>query len=191
MIPVTVFTGFLGAGKTTILNQIFQTITDKVVLIKNEFGQVAVDSSLSAVQTFEFLNGCLCCVLVGQMEDSLREAMALTPTRIFIEASGSAFPAGIALQIKQVDGLFLDAIITVVDCLNFTGYEDTSYTAKLQAKYTDMILLSKHELATEREIDNVIEHLNVLNTDTPKMRWDPSQMPVLCGFTRDWAMEMY
>ena len=62
--------------------------------------------------------------------------------------SGSAFPAPIAWQIREMknEGFILDSIITVVDCINFRGYEDTSYTAKMQAQYTDVILLNKHEL---------------------------------------------
>ena len=56
--------------------------------------------------------------------------------------------APIAWQIRQIadEGFQLDGIVTVIDCVNFTGYEDTSYTARMQAKYTDVILLNKHEL---------------------------------------------
>ena len=70
----------------------------------------------------------------------------------------------------ESDGFLLDSIITVVDCENFKGYEDTSYTAKLQAQYTDVILLNKHESVNERELDDVIDHINELNTDTPKVK---------------------
>lgn len=82
--------------------------------------------------------------------------------------------APIAWQIREMedDGFLLDSIITVVDCENFKGYEDTSYTAKLQAQYTDVILLNKHEMVNERELDDVIDHINVLNTDTPKVKCD-------------------
>lgn len=82
--------------------------------------------------------------------------------------------APIAWQIREMadDGFALDSIITVVDCENFKGYEDTSYTAKLQAQYSDVILLNKHELVNERELDDVIDHINVLNTDTPKVKCD-------------------
>ncbi len=65
----------------------------------------------------------------------------------------------------------LDSIITVIDCINFKGYEDTSYTAKMQAQYTDLILLNKHELVSERELDLVIDSVNDLNLDTPKVKW--------------------
>src|SRR6185503_15633930 len=87
-----------------------------------------------------------------------------------IETSGSAFPAPIAWQLQEMEPTFkLDAIFTVIDCVNFKGYEDTSYTAKLQAQYTDLLLLNKHELVTERELDLLIDHINELNTDTPKL----------------------
>jgi G3E family GTPase len=82
--------------------------------------------------------------------------------------------APIAWQLREMadDGFVLDAILTVIDCVNFTGYEDTSYTAKMQAKYTDLILLNKHELVSERDLDIVIDHVNELNTDTPKITVD-------------------
>jgi G3E family GTPase len=80
-IPVSVFTGFLGAGKTTIILDIIQRVkstapTYSIAILKNEFGDVQVDSLLaqeSAIQVTEMLNGCLCCVLVGQMETALKE----------------------------------------------------------------------------------------------------------------------
>ncbi|KAJ3047099.1 hypothetical protein HK097_000240, partial [Rhizophlyctis rosea] len=148
----------------------------KVVLLKNEFGDVKVDSELaraSNIQVTEMLNGCMCCVLVGQMKNALLEIRdTQNPDRIIIETSGSAFPAPIAWQIRELatENFTLDAIITVIDCVNFTGYEDTSYTAKMQAKYTDVILLNKHELVTDRQLDTVLDHVYHLNEDTPKLK---------------------
>ncbi|TPX78601.1 hypothetical protein CcCBS67573_g00125 [Chytriomyces confervae] len=182
-IPVTVLTGFLGAGKTTILMSLLEQIPRgyKVAVLKNEFGDVAVDSQLvqstkkgaESVKVTEMLNGCLCCVLVGQMKNALLEIRdTYKPDRIIVETSGSAFPAPIAWQIRQIadEGFILDAIVTVIDCVNFTGYEDTSYTAKMQAKYTDLILLNKHELISERQFDLVLDHVYELNEDTPKIK---------------------
>ena len=68
------------------------------------------------------------------------------PDRIFIECSGSAFPATLAFQIRELErqtggDLKLDAIITVIDAENFVGYEDTSPTAQMQASYSDVILI--------------------------------------------------
>ncbi|KAI9281916.1 CobW/HypB/UreG, nucleotide-binding domain-containing protein [Sporodiniella umbellata] len=177
-VPITVFTGFLGSGKTTQILSLLRKIPEeyKVCLLKNEFGDIEVDSQIakeSNIGVQEMVNGCMCCVLVGQMKLALQELKEkYNPDRIIIETSGSAFPAPIAWQIREMetDGFHLDSIITVVDCENFSGYEDTSYTAKLQAQYTDVVLLNKHELVDERQLDNVIDAINVLNTDTPKVK---------------------
>jgi G3E family GTPase len=171
-VPVTVFTGFLGAGKTTVITSLLKQLNDpKVVLLKNEFGDAQVDSQLLSYKTIEIQNGCLCCVLVGQMKTALLQLLELNPSRIIVETSGSAFPAPISWQIRELPEFHLDSIITVVDCVNFSGYEDTSYTAKMQAQYTDLIILNKHDLVSERELDEVIEKVNELNTDTPKLNW--------------------
>ncbi|KAG9037447.1 hypothetical protein FS837_001437 [Tulasnella sp. UAMH 9824] len=107
------------------------------------------------------------------------------PDRIIIESSGSAFPATLAFQIRELEretGDFkLDAIITVIDAENFTGYEDTSVTAKMQAQYSDLILVTfgasrvtqnKWNLVSERQLDTVMDHLFTLNESTPKLRCD-------------------
>ncbi|KAI8910832.1 CobW/HypB/UreG, nucleotide-binding domain-containing protein [Gorgonomyces haynaldii] len=180
MTQVTVFTGFLGAGKTTIILDILKQLPKdyKVCLLKNEFGDSQTDSLLaqeSNVEITEISNGCLCCVLVGRMADALLELKEkYQPERIIVETSGSAFPAPIAWQIRKLDGFYLDAIITVIDCVNFTGYEDTSYTARMQAQYTDIILLNKSDLVSERELDLLIDKVDELNCDTPKLKWTPN-----------------
>ncbi|KAK7691130.1 hypothetical protein QCA50_006233 [Cerrena zonata] len=181
-IPITVFTGFLGAGKTSVILSLLPRLPKdyKVVLLKNEFGDVEVDSQLakqsSLAAVSEILNGCMCCVLVGQMKTALLEIREkFRPDRIIIECSGSAFPATLAFQIRELEreterDLRLDAILTVIDAENFAGYEDTSPTARMQASYTDMILINKSEHITERALDILIDHLNTLNDLTPKIK---------------------
>ncbi|KAJ3381846.1 hypothetical protein HDU92_005091, partial [Lobulomyces angularis] len=138
-------------------------------------GDVKTDSALLKNFTVsEMVNGCLCCVLVGQMKNALYEIKEkYNPDRVIIETSGSAFPAPISLQIRELEKDFkLDSIVTVIDCENFIGYEDKSYTAKMQAKYTDLILLNKHEFVSEEKLELVIDHINVLNEDTAKIKYD-------------------
>jgi G3E family GTPase len=177
--PISVFTGYLGAGKTSVILATLKRVPSdyKIVVLKNEFGSVEVDSELvkeSNVEVAEMMNGCLCCVLVGQMKNALEEIKAkYNPDRILVETSGSAFPAPIAWQIREMGSEFeLDAIVTVIDCVNFEGHEDTSYTAKLQAQYTDVILLNKWDLVSERQLDLLIDKVDTLNDETPKIKVD-------------------
>ncbi|KAJ7903674.1 CobW/HypB/UreG, nucleotide-binding domain-containing protein [Mycena olivaceomarginata] len=168
-IPITVFTGFLGAGKTSIILSLLPQLPKdyKVVLLKNEFGDIEVDSKLaqqsSLAAVSEILNGCMCCVLVGQMQNAILEIRdKYRPDRIIIECSGSAFPATLAFQIRELErqtegDIKLDAIVTVVDAENFVGYEDTSPT-------------NKWELVDDRKLDEVLDHLHTLNDLTPKIR---------------------
>eukprot|EP00002_Diphylleia_rotans_P024113 TRINITY_DN4753_c0_g2_i18.p1 TRINITY_DN4753_c0_g2~~TRINITY_DN4753_c0_g2_i18.p1 ORF type:complete len:116 (+),score=26.66 TRINITY_DN4753_c0_g2_i18:73-420(+) len=101
--PITVFTGYLGAGKTTIIMNLIRQVPEgyKCIWLKNEFGDVKVDSEMakeSNIEVQEMLNGCLCCNLVGKMNNALQEIVSSFPDtdRIIIETSGSAYPGPIA-----------------------------------------------------------------------------------------------
>ncbi|EEH41589.1 CobW domain-containing protein [Paracoccidioides lutzii Pb01] len=177
-IPITIITGFLGAGKTTILlNLIPQLPPDyRLALLKNEFGDLAIDSQIASANSIsgirELLNGCICCNLVGQLGDALLQLRdEVKPDRIVIETSGSAFPATMAMEVNRVsrenNGLFvLDGVISVIDVENWKGYEDTSYTAKLQAKYTDLVIFNKWEDVPEEQFDACLDRVADLELDT-------------------------
>jgi G3E family GTPase len=180
-IPITIITGFLGSGKTTlILNLIPQLPKSyRLALIKNEFGDVAVDSQLASSAAIsgvtELLNGCICCNLVGSLADALEELrVSQSPDRIIIETSGSAFPATLAMEInriaKEKKYYLLDGVISVLDVENWKGYEDTSMTAKLQATYTDLLVLNKWELVGERALDDCLDRIGDLELDVPTPR---------------------
>ncbi|PGH14730.1 hypothetical protein AJ79_02896 [Helicocarpus griseus UAMH5409] len=177
-IPITIVTGFLGAGKTTILlNLIPQLPPDyRLALLKNEFGDLAVDSQLASANSIsgvrELLNGCICCNLVGQLGDALLQLRdEVKPDRIVIETSGSAFPATLAMEVNRLShehkgDFVLDGVISVIDVENWEGYDDTSYTAKLQAKYTDLIIFNKWEDVPERRFDTCLDRVADLELDT-------------------------
>ena len=193
--PITIITGFLGSGKTTLmLNLLPQLPKDyKLALLKNEFGDIAIDSELASKSSIsgvrELLNGCICCNLVGQLGDALKALRAGSvlaaeggphgsnpPDRIVIETSGSAFPATLAMEVNRLaaeTGAFsLDGVVSVIDIENWNGYEDTSVTAKMQARYTDMIVLNKWEEAGERKLDDVLDRLGDLEAETPRVKTD-------------------
>jgi G3E family GTPase len=180
-IPITIITGFLGSGKTTlILNLIPQLPQNyRLALIKNEFGDVAVDSQLASAQAIsgvrELLNGCICCNLVGSLSDALEQLrLEQKPDRIAIETSGSAFPATLAMEVnrlaRETHHYTLDGVISVIDVENWKGYDDTSVTAKLQAQYTDLIVLNKWEGVSERRLDECVDRIFDLELDVPTPR---------------------
>ena len=124
-VPVTVITGFLGAGKTTLVNRILREEHGKrIAVIENEFGEVGIDDALvldAEEEIFEMNNGCICCTVRG---DLIRILSALMRRRdrfdqILIETTGLADPAPVAqtffVDDEIRDQLRLDAIVTVID----------------------------------------------------------------------------
>ncbi|KAH8820056.1 CobW/HypB/UreG, nucleotide-binding domain-containing protein [Xylogone sp. PMI_703] len=180
-IPVTILTGFLGSGKTTLLLNLLPQLPKsyRLALLKNEFGDVAIDSQLASTSSIagvrELLNGCICCNLVGSLSSALLE-LATTlnppPDRIVIETSGSAFPATLAMEVNRVSretggAYVLDGVVSVIDVENWKGYEDTSYTARLQARFTDLVVFNKWEGVDERRFDECLDRLGDLEISIP------------------------
>ncbi|KAI9780216.1 MAG: hypothetical protein M1816_003140 [Peltula sp. TS41687] len=179
--PITIINGFLGAGKTTvILNLLSQLPTSyRVALLKNEVGDLAIDSALASQSSIagvhELLNGCICCNLVGQLGDALAALRdTVQPDRIIIETSGSAFPATLAMEInrlsRETGHYLLDGVIVVIDVENWQGYEETSYTARAQARFTDLVVFNKWEDAGEERFEMCLDRLGDLEVDTPWVR---------------------
>ncbi|KAG6012612.1 hypothetical protein E4U43_007718 [Claviceps pusilla] len=183
-IPITIITGFLGSGKTTLILNLIPQLRQKnpqykLALLKNEFGDLAVDSQLASSSAIsgvqEMLNGCICCNLVGQLGPALDELeTTVTPDRIVIETSGSAFPATLALEVNRLardTGKYvLDGVISVIDVENWRGYEDTSYTAKIQARYTDLIVFNKWEGAGEDRYEECLDRVGDLEVEVAKVK---------------------
>ncbi|PIY79009.1 MAG: hypothetical protein COY81_04815 [Candidatus Pacebacteria bacterium CG_4_10_14_0_8_um_filter_43_12] len=173
-VPTTVFTGFLGAGKTTIIANLIdqlQTTGVKVVYIKNEIGNENVDAKIfkgKHIQTKELLNGCICCTLVGPFIQAIDEIIeTLKPDRILIEASGAADPAALALMIDSHPKIKRDGVLAIIDVVNFDGYIDLSLTAQNQTKFTDLIVFNKVELVNLARKQAVVGYVRELNTHSP------------------------
>ena len=173
-IPATIFTGFLGSGKTTLIMYLIDQLQksgQQVVYIKNEIGDENIDSQLlktKQVETKELLNGCICCTLVGPFLSAIDELVATYhPDRIIIEASGVADPSAIALMVSSHQGLYRDGVISIIDVVNFEGYKDISFSAQQQAKFTDLILLNKIELTDDDRKRAVVGYIRELNSWAP------------------------
>lgn len=188
-IPITIITGFLGSGKTTLILNLIPQLPPhyKLALLKNEFGDLAIDSQLASSSAIsgvqELLNGCICCNLVGQLGDALETLRKdVSPDRIVIETSGSAFPATLAMEVnrlgKETGEYVLDGVIVVIDVENWKGYEDTSYTAKLQAKYTDLIVLNKWEGVSERMYEDCLDRVGDLEVQVANVKSERGRVDV-------------
>ncbi|KAK4203720.1 CobW/HypB/UreG, nucleotide-binding domain-containing protein [Triangularia verruculosa] len=191
-IPITILTGFLGAGKTTLILNLLPQLRAlnpnyTLALLKNEFGDLAVDSQLATSSSIssvkELLNGCICCNLVGSLSSALAELKeTANPDRVVIETSGSAFPATLAMEVnrlvRETKGRewVLDGVVSVIDVENWQGYEDTSFTARLQARYTDLVVLNKWEGVSERRLEEVEDRLGDLEVDTARVRSDKGRV---------------
>ncbi|MCJ1312609.1 hypothetical protein MMC25_006284 [Agyrium rufum] len=182
-IPITIITGFLGSGKTTLILNLVPQLppTYRLALLKNEYGDLAVDSQLANAKSIsgvrELLNGCICCNLVGQLGDALETLRRdIRPDRIVVETSGSAFPATLAMEVnrlaRETGHYVLDGVVTVIDVENWKGYNDTSYTAKLQAKYTDLIVMNKWEAVGERRYDECLDRIGDLELQVATVKSD-------------------
>lgn len=162
--PVNIFSGFLGSGKTTVIKHLLDQVEhpEQMVWLKNEYGDVNIDKLLVAsshVQTKEILNGCLCCVLIGRLGDALQEIVTTyNPKRILIETSGTAYPGPIVWEVEKQPQLYVDSVVTIVDAINFDGYKDKSYAARLQSKVTDVVIINKYpqQAFTDHELESTI-----------------------------------
>ena len=151
-VPTTIFTGYLGSGKTTIILNLVETLQKQniqVLYIKNEIGSENIDGQLAKqqnIETKELLNGCICCTLVGPFIHSIDELLIKhRPDRIIIEASGAADPAALALMVSSHPKLARDGVLTIIDVIHFDGYSDLSTTARNQTKFTDLLVFNKVE----------------------------------------------
>lgn len=177
-IPVTLLTGFLGSGKTTVLNHLLHQpqLADTAVII-NEFGEIGIDHLLveEVSENLRVLNsGCLCCTVRGDLLDTLRELdvkreRAEIPAfqRVVIETTGLADPAPV-LHTLMVDpdvaGRYrLDGVVTTVDAINGETTLDRYAEAVKQAAVADRLLLTKVDLAATGAIEGLTARLRELN----------------------------
>ena len=171
MIKIDVISGFLGAGKTTLIKKLFESKlkNEKVVLIENEFGEIGVDGSFlknSGVQIEEINSGCICCSLVGDFSKSMKELVEnYAPDRIIIEPSGVGKLSDIIKAIEKVDEpLKINIVATVVDggkCKMY--YKNFGEFYDDQVKQANTIIVSKADKLTNDKVLAAVELIKSLN----------------------------
>lgn len=173
-IPSTIVNGFLGSGKTTIISHLIDELTqkkEKVVYIKNEIGEADLDAQLMRGKNIiakELLNGCICCTLVGPFLASIDEVIkTYSPDRIIIESAGSADPASLALMVDNHPQLKRDCVLTIIDVVNFSGFEKINQVVLRQAEFTDLIVFNKVELVDDQRKLQVVGYVREINEKAP------------------------
>ena len=176
-IPLTILTGFLGAGKTTLLNAILSDSKNgRVAVIVNEFGEAGLDHHLIEKSTDDVVlmqSGCLCCSIRGDLPKTIDRLLRknirkeINFERIVIETTGLADPGPI-MQTLLLDNVLasnirLDGVVTVADAINGTSTLEKQFEAVSQAALADLIILSKTDIASPEQIQNLKNQLEKIN----------------------------
>ncbi|MCY4067481.1 MAG: GTP-binding protein [Rhodospirillaceae bacterium] len=179
-VPITFVTGFLGAGKTTLVNHVLADPgSGKCLVIVNEFGEIGIDSDLIARASddmLELTNGCICCASKDDLIETLytafmRRVGALEPQiefdRVLVETTGIADPSPLA-QLLYTDmqlnlSYRLDAIVTLVDLKHVDGQLAASAEARKQVAIADKLILNKRDLVGDEEFRGAVDAVNGLN----------------------------
>ena len=181
--PVVVVTGFLGSGKTTLVNELLKKQSETLVIV-NEFGEVPVDHHLlesTDERTVALPNGCLCCHLRGDLEETLigaamrrRRGEIAGFDRVIVETSGLADPGPVAQTLFADQALARDfklgTIVTVVDAADAENRRAGAEIARAQIAAADLIVLSKTDRAGE--ISLVESEISAIN---PQARRVPAR----------------
>jgi G3E family GTPase len=182
LIPVSIVTGFLGSGKTTLINRLLkQPEMNRVAVIVNELGEIGIDNELVEVSSEQMMllnNGCLCCVLRGDLQETLRDLFikrrngeVIDFDRVIIETTGLADPAPV-MQTLITDTLLLeqyrlDCVATLVDAVNAPGQLDRFSEPVKQVALADRLIVTKTDLIAEKELSGLITRLNEVNPRAP------------------------
>ena len=170
MTRIDIFSGFLGAGKTTLIRKLIAEAYkgEKLVLIENEFGEIAIDGGFlrdAGVEITEMNSGCICCTLVGDFEKALKKVMdEYKPDRIIIEPSGVGKLSDFARAVEKVEGTSIGAKVTVVDAGKCRMYmRNFGEFFNDQVANADLIVMSRTDTAPESKILAASELLRKLN----------------------------
>ncbi len=172
MTRIDIFSGFLGAGKTTLIRKLIAEgyQNEKLVLIENEFGEIAVDGAFlqdAGVQITEMNSGCICCTLVGDFTKALGQVMSdYAPDRILIEPSGVGKLSDVARAVERVEGAEIGAKVTVVDAGKCKMYaRNFGEFFNDQVASADLIVLSRTDTANDAKTMAAVELLKGINPE--------------------------
>ncbi|MBA3456306.1 MAG: GTP-binding protein [Deltaproteobacteria bacterium] len=173
-VPLVVVTGFLGSGKTTLVNRILarraeRNETSQLGVIVNELGAIGIDGALlgaHGARMIELPGGCVCCVLGDELDRTLIELVDARPlSAIVLETTGVAEPLPIAWAVRRepVEArVRLAAVVTLVDATQFLASRSLSASVDSQVAYADVVLVTKSEIAGDRDTDAAVAAVRLL-----------------------------
>ncbi len=174
-IPLTVIGGFLGAGKTTLVNHLLRTAERRWGVLVNDFGAVNVDAALIAERdgdTIALANGCVCCSMGEDLGEALTRLAARTPApeHVIVEASGVGDPWRIAQLALIEPGFTLEPLVVLADATAFQAQLDDRWiadTVRLQLRHAEILLITKPEIAGASKSGAVAAELARLRPGAP------------------------
>ena len=159
MTKIDIFSGFLGAGKTTLIRKLIKEgyKNEKLVLIENEFGEIAIDGGFlkdAGVEITEMNSGCICCTLVGDFKAALEKVIdEYKPDRVIIEPSGVGKLSDVARAVDSVEGAEIGAKVTVVDAGKCRMYiRNFGEFFNDQVQHADVIVLSRTDSVSDGKV---------------------------------------
>ena len=187
MTKIDIISGFLGAGKTTLIKKLLSEAFagEQVVLIENEFGEIGIDGGFlkeSGIEIREMNSGCICCSLVGDFGKSLREVVdTYHPDRILIEPSGVGKLSDVIKAVQDVQSeidAVLNSFTTVADVTKCRIYlKNFGEFFSNQIEYAGAVILSRTDKAKPEKIEESIALLRQLNDKAPFITTPISQLP--------------
>lgn len=193
-LPLTILSGFLGAGKTTLVNRLLaEPEGRRIVVMVNDFGSLDIDASLirsRSATTVSLANGCACCTVAGDLSRALVD-LARSPEQpdaILLEASGLADPRGIAQVALANPALRLDGVVTVVDAETLSQHAANVEIAPLfasQISAADVLILNKVDLVGADAIALARAQLSRLVEGKPVVEAEQARVPAAIVFGVD------
>ena len=185
-IPITVIGGYLGAGKTTLVNHVLRSTDERIAVIVNDFGEISIDEDLIVAADSDKLTlayGCICCSLAEGFSaalDTVRSAGVL-PTRLLIEASGVADPNQIAAY-GHTPGLALDAVVVLADAEQVrrqANHRWVADTVRIQLAAADLVVVNKIDLlAAPEDADALCDWLADIASGATLVRASRAAVPM-------------
>lgn len=181
MTNIDIFSGFLGAGKTTIIRKLIEEAYkgEKIVLIENEFGEIGIDGGFlkdAGIEINEMNSGCICCTLVGDFSKAIEKVIdEFKPDRILIEPSGVGQLSDVILAVKNLkdDRIHLNSFTTIVDGRRYEMYaKNFGEFYNNQVEHANTVIISHAQELDGEQIDAAVHKIRELNKEAPVITTD-------------------